>query len=293
MVVGLVAGAAMGIGLWLVARGLYPPEASLARALTDLERPRWAATTPGGRWQTRTTRWATAVVEGGAGDGSARRRDLAVVGRSVERHGLDKLTMATLGLGLPVGFSVVVAAGGVNMPTALAGVVALAAAAGGFVYPDVALRAEAAERRRDFRHALGAYLDLVTIILAGGGGVESALDGAANTGDGWAFARIRQALAVSRLNRESPWAVLNRMSEDLAVPELGELASSIGLAGDSGARVRQSLAAKAAAMRDHELADAHAAAEAATERMAGPVVVMLTGFIVLIGYPAVANVLTL
>lgn len=293
MLPGLVAGTGIGFGLWLVVRGLYPAPPPLTAALADLERPRWPDTGPTGTWHHRTSVWATTVVEAFGADLEGLRHDLAVVGRTLERHGLDKLTMATLGLGLPVVFTTIVALGGVTIPPVLVGVVALGGAVGGFVYPDLALRSEAAARRRDFRHALGAYLDLVTVILAGGGGVESALDAAANTGSGWAFARIRQALAVSRLNRESPWAVLNRMSDDLAVPELGELASSVGLAGDSGAKVRQSLTAKAASMRDHELTDAHAAAESATERMAAPVVVMLTGFILLIGYPAVANVLTL
>lgn len=286
--------AAMGMaGLLLIVRGYRPPPRPLAAVFTDLERPRWDAASTGAPWRTRASSLALALVDGSGRDSQALRRNLAVVGRSLERHALDKLAMAALGFALPVGFTVVVRLGGVPMPLGLAGVCALAGAGFGFVYPDVTLRSEAAARRRDFRHALGSFLDLVTIILAGGGGVESALEAASAAGDGWAFARIRRGLAVSRLNRESPWAVLARMAEDLDVPELAELASSIGLAGESGAKVRQSLAAKAASMREHELAEAQAAAETATERMSAPVVVMLLGFILLIGYPAIANVLAL
>ena len=244
-------------------------------------------------WKGRTRAAAVSLVEGSGRDLRSLHRDLAVVERTLERHAVDKLTMATLGLGLPIVITAVVSAGGVAMPPALAALASTLCAVGGYFYPDAALRSEAATRRREFRQALGAFLDLVTIMLAGGGGVESALDAASRSGEGWAFARLRRAIAVSRLNRESPWVVLNRMAEELAVPELAELASSIGLAGDSGAKVRQSLAAKAASMRTHELAEAQAAAETATERMSAPVAVMLTGFILLIGYPAVANVLTL
>lgn len=286
--------AALGTtGLLLIARGLRPAPRPLAAVFADLERPRWDTDETAASWRRRAPALAVALIEGSGRDLPALRSNLAVVGRSLERHAVDKLGMAALGFGLPVLFAVVVRAGGIALPVALVGLCALGALAAGFVQPDIALRAEAARRRRDFRHALGAFLDLVTIILAGGGGVESALDAGAGAGDGWAFGRIRHALAVSRLNRESPWVVLARMADDLDVPELRELASSIGLAGDSGAKVRQSLAAKAASMREHELAEAHAAAEAATERMSAPVVVMLLGFILLIGYPAVANVLTL
>lgn len=293
MIVPALFGALGMAGVLLVVRGLRPAPRPLAAVFAELERARWDTGEAPASWRSRASALGVALVEGSGRDLAGLRRNLAVVGRPLERHAVDKLAMAALGFGLPVLFTVVVRAGGVAMPAGLAGVCAIGCGAAGFVQPDVALRAEAARRRRDFRHALGAFLDLVTIILAGGGGVESALDSAASAGDGWAFGRIRHALSLSRLNRESPWVVLARMSEDLDVPELGELASSIGLAGDSGAKVRQSLAAKAASMREHELAEAHAAAEAATERMSAPVVVMLLGFILLIGYPAVANVLAL
>ena len=50
------------------------------------------------------------------------------------------------------------------------------------------------------------------IILAGGGGTESALSGAANAGDGWVFAEIRSALARLPDNRtptRTDWARLS------------------------------------------------------------------------------------
>src|SRR3546814_6359339 len=53
-----------------------------------------------------------------------------------------------------------------------------------FSVPDLTLRSQAEGRRRDFRHALGSFLDLVVIGLAGGAGVESALADAASIGRG-------------------------------------------------------------------------------------------------------------
>jgi tight adherence protein C len=65
----------------------------------------------------------------------------------------------------------------------------------------------------------------------------------------------------------------------------------VSLAGSEGARVRVSLEAKAVAMRRRQLTDAEAAAQAATERMALPVIVQFLGFLVFIGTPALAHVL--
>ena len=65
--------------------------------------------------------------------------------------------------------------------------------------PLASVRREAAARRQDFRHAVGAFLDLVSMNLAGGRGVPEALTAAASIGGGWPFARIRDALAFARL----------------------------------------------------------------------------------------------
>jgi tight adherence protein C len=94
------------------------------------------------------------------------------------------------------------------------------------------------------------------------------------------------------LRRETPWAALARLGEDLGVPELSELAASVGLAGTEGARVRASLVAKASSLRTHELSDAEAAAESASERMNLPIAVLFLGFLVFLGYPAVERIIT-
>ncbi len=164
-------------------------------------------------------------------------------------------------------------------------------AVAGFFLPALELRSQAAERRRSFRHALGCFLDLVAVRLAGGAGVESSLSDSAASGHGWAFAELRQALAEARLMGEPPWAGLARLGDDLDVSELRELAASAALAGDEGARVRASISAKAKALRVRGLADAEGAAQAASERMSLPIVLLLVGFIVFLGYPAINQVL--
>ena len=53
--------------------------------------------------------------------------------------------------------------------------------------------------------------------------------------------------------------------------------------------VRSSLAARAAALRSRQLAQVEALAQSASERMGVPTVALFLAFLVLIGYPAVAN----
>ena len=54
----------------------------------------------------------------------------------------------------------------------------------------------------DFRHALGAYLDVLVLLLAAHEGTESAMDLAARAGTGPAFAELRRAVSQARLSGE-------------------------------------------------------------------------------------------
>lgn len=291
MVTGLVFGAFAGFGVFLVVRGLFPAPRSVTDDIESLRRPRWEPTGTSGA-QARVNRVALGLLRLPGTDPESVDRDLAVIGKTVERHAIDKLTLLGLGAGLPLLVGVVTGLADVSLPIGVLALAVLFMGAGGWFFADADLHSDAATRRRDFRHALSVYLDLVNVMLAGGSGVEGALDDAASVGDGWAFVQLRQALATARLNRESPWTTFDRLSARIGVTELSELSSSISLAGDSGARIRESLSAKAVAMRDHELTQTQSEAEAASERMSLPLVAMATGFILLVGYPAVSQVLS-
>ena len=81
----------------------------------------------------------------------------------------------------------------------------------GWVYPDLPLNDEVEERQASFRHALSSYIDLVVIAdLAGGIGLETALNSAAEVGDGWAYAEIRDALTRARLTGRPVWERVRR-----------------------------------------------------------------------------------
>jgi len=218
--------------------------------------------------------------------------DLTLVGRSLDQHLGQKALVSLFGFALaPLG-TMAASLGGVGTGVVLPTVFSVMAGFAFFFVPDLALRREAEARRVEFRHSLGSFLDLVVISLAGGAGVESALRDAAGIGRGWAYVQLRDALEVTALTGETPWAALARLGRRLGVEELSELAASVSLAGTEGARVRESLAVKASSLRSHALARAETEAQSSTETMAVPVVLLFVGFLILIGYPAIDAVLT-
>ncbi len=286
----LAIGVFAGLGIILVASGLVPARIPLGEALYRLDAPP-VKHTGDSRWWVRAL--GTSLVGTAAGRLATRsvRHDLRILGRSPEEHVARHVAMLLVGLlWAPATFGIM-AAGGVDVSFVLPLWVSLVFGTVALAVPTLAVRSEAAERRRAFRHAFGCFLDLVAVRLAGGAGVDSALSGSAAAGDGWAFAEIRQALTEARLRGEPSWSGLASLGDAIAVPELQELAASAGLAGDEGARVRVSIASKARSIRVRGLADAEGAAQSASERMSLPVVLLMTGFIVFLGYPAVAQVI--
>jgi Flp pilus assembly protein TadB len=325
----MICGAGIGLGILLVIRGIFPRRIPLAIALNQLHGIEQVRAHRGGVHRGTVGHTSldqpsidqygihqysaqqSNVVDEFAVDGLAARAgrpvarylvnlpllptrvraDLAVLGRSPERHLAEKVTLGLFGLLLVPAFAGVLALGGTSIAWVVPLWAAVILAAGGFVLPDLGIHTEATKRRADFRHALGSFLDLVVIALAGGAGVEGALTEAAGIGSGWAFAPLRRALEEARLTRTPPWGPLGRLGDELGIHELSELAASVALAGAEGAKVRASLAAKATSIRSHALADAQANAEAMSERMSLPVVVLFAGFLLFVGYPALAHVL--
>jgi tight adherence protein C len=157
--------------------------------------------------------------------------------------------------------------------------------------PFLILKADAKERRQHFRTVIGTYVDLVVLSLAGGAGIEESLLSASAASSDWAAKRISKALLLARDTGETAWGALSELGRELDVPELGELSATLQLAGTEGARVRQSLSARAVSLRRHEQAEAESAANAMTERLFLPGTLLLLGFLLFIGYPAFSRIL--
>lgn len=295
MITPVVLGVGTGVGLWALAVWLFPPRPALGPALARITTPPAPPpllTSEDTGWASRLGRPAVVLLRAWGLPGERLARDLAVIGRPVATHLAEKATLTVAGLLLPALAQLVLALAGLSLGLEVPIIGGLVLAAAGFLLPDLHARSEAARLRAGFRHALSAYLDLVWITLAGGAGVDSSLYGAVAVGKGWAFEQIHRALDTARLTRTTPWTTLRQLGEELDITELTELAASVSLAGTEGAKVRTSLAAKAAALRTHQLTDAEADAHAATERMSLPVMALFMGFLAFIAYPALVQVLT-
>jgi len=212
--------------------------------------------------------------------------DLAVCRSSAAKITTERLICATICAAIPLVMFVVTSVGGAPLPLSLLLIASLALLVVGFMLPVLQLRTRAKMKRREFRTSLSAYLDLVSIMLAGGAGIESALVAASRVGDGPTFQLIAGSLDVARATRRSPWEILAIEGERIGIDELPELAATIKLGGEQGARMTASLVAKASSMRAKQLAEIEADANAATERMGLPMVLLFMGFLVLLGYPA-------
>jgi tight adherence protein C len=218
------------------------------------------------------------------------RADLAVLGRSLEGFLASTVLFAVGGLLFGPILATMAAAAGVTLGLTVSVGMALLFALLGALLPLATVRKEAASRRQDFRHAVGAFLDLVSMNLAGGRGVPEALTTAAQVGGGWPFSRLRDTLAFARLQGITLWAALGRLGEEVDIEELRDLSAALTLVADDGAKIRASLSARAATLRRRELAEAEGKAGERSQSMLIAQLLICFGFLLFLAYPAVYNI---
>jgi hypothetical protein len=136
------------------------------------------------------------------------RQDLALTGRTYEQVMTRKVLSAAAWLLLSLLLLVAVPAGA---PLVVAGLLAAAL----FFLSDLEARSEATRRRAEFRHALGAYLDLVALEMAARAAPAEALPAAAKVGTGWPLALIRDTLYRATRAGLDPWAALGELGSSL------------------------------------------------------------------------------
>jgi len=298
----MLSGALVGVGVLLVAWMLAQPSTSgpVALALLDarLERGRRDASLTVDRRHAEESprmrrvgaRIGDTLENQGYGLPRSLEVDLGMVGQSREMFLARTAGAALLGAVLP---------NAVLIPWALLGLVGFAVplwlilfgALAGALVPYSRLRKEAGEKRRAFRHMVSAFLDLVSMNLAGGRGVPEALQAASAISDSWGMIRIRDTLEAAKLQGTTPWAALGQLGEEVDVDELRDLSAALALVAEDGAKVRESLTARASSMRHRELADAEATAEARSQSMLVAQLLLCAGFLVFLVYPAIARIL--
>ncbi len=296
LVLQLLAGALVGAGILVVVRALVRPVQGVGATLARLDSGRRAqsavtksgAVDPRGRLDSvREGIGARLEAEATARgwEFSSARTDLAVMNRSMATHLGTKVLLAVAAVVWAPTMARYAGAGGLGVPL----VACLVVGAAAYKLPDVSLHREAEHRRRDFRHVMGSFLDLVAMNLAGGRGLPEALMAASTIGEHWAMVRIRQALSNARIVGLTPWEGIARLGHDLGVEELRDLASALGLAGDEGAKIRTSLMSRAESMRRKELADVEGAAGERSQSMLIAQLVVCFAFLIFLAYPAVTQ----
>jgi Flp pilus assembly protein TadB len=297
-----LAGALVGLGLFLLARALFPSKPDPMTAIARIDALRQQPASPTAQADAPKLKgFAKLRADLGASlnDFYIRqgwqirsvRADLAILDRSVEAFLATKLLLAAVGVVFGPFVFVVLWQVGVHFASAVPVWLSLLFGAVFFLLPDLEVRNLADEKRRDFRRVLGAYLDLVAMNLAGGRGLPEALMTAAEVSDGWALRRIRNTLSDARVTGVSQWTALSRLGDELDIDELKDLGAALGLVAEDGAKVRESLAARAETMRHRELADLEGKAGARSQSMLIAQMLLCAGFMVFLLYPAMARVM--
>jgi len=283
-----LAGALAGFGAWVMVTGWRPQPESLAAALGRFEprAPVATADASGLSWDNRLGALALRHVPALARLVARARADLRIVGSRPEDFAGETAVYCLFGLLLGPWLGAAVWVAGAPFPATIAGAVSLAAGATGLFLPWFTLRDKARARRAGFLHALIAYCHVTAMSLAAGRGVEQALTTAAAAGEGWAFTELRAALNAGYVRGETPWDSLGQLGADLGVPDLSQLASTIAMAGEDGAAVRETISTKASTISNRIGADAEQATQRATAQMGLPAVAIAAGFLVFLMYPA-------
>jgi Flp pilus assembly protein TadB len=215
--------------------------------------------------------------------------ELRLVQRSLDAH-LGALLAATMAgaLGPVVLLAALHAFGVVSLGVYVPAALALA----GLVVAPLLVHAAVAERARDvqtdLRFQLSAYLDVVTMLLAGNTGHEGALEQAARAGDGRLFVELRRRMREVGTTGRSLVEALGLAADELGLVELQQVAATTALSSSEGAPVARTLAAKCSTLRSTLATEQESEARLRTSRLTAPIVGMALIFMALVIYPALS-----
>lgn len=241
--------------------------------------------------QPRVGRWLSAELARRGVKYTTLRQDLALSGQSADVAMGRKVLLGVGGFVFGLLLTTIASFGGVDLPIGTPVAVAFGLAALFFFVPDLEARQAATKRRREFRRALGAYLDWVSLQMSGRAAAEQALPDAARIGGGWPLALIRHTVNGATRSGQDVWEALGELGQRIGVTQLVELGALVQLVSHDGAQVRDTLSARASSLRAEELADTQGIAGKRDQSMLMAQILLGVGFAVFLGYPAVVNFL--
>ncbi|ROO52724.1 hypothetical protein EDC02_7665 [Micromonospora sp. Llam0] len=280
----MLSGGVIGAGATLVASGLSPRQPALALVIDALSRPAPPA-------RTRSRRLDLALATPIMRLGLPRRStigDLAICERDPAQYLAQTFVLAVVALAGSGMLPVLLGLGG-QLPL-WAGLV------GAFLAVRVAqsrLHTEAEHRRAQMRATIAAMLDLVSGSLAGGAGIEQALDETLDELTGWSALRIRRELNSAAHTRGHArvrsWTALRELGRGIGVDELGELATGIEQA-SGGAPVAETMAQISRTMRSRAVAAMERSGRSRSAQMALPIMIFGFGYLILLLYGALTAI---
>lgn len=284
----LAAGAAVGLGIWIVVVGFVQPRPDLVGTLTA---PRPVA--PSRRVQAPVVgrqRWQAALeARMGRLQITVPQKDLAILGLSKGRFLMRRVGVALLLLLTGPLYATMFWALGLGLSFLFPQMLGLALAVVGWFAVGMTVRDRAAKRRREMRYALVSYLTLVALHRAAGLGMGAALSAAAEESPAWTFRRIGDRIAATAREGESPWVGLSELASELGINELADIASIAHTAGNRGAGVYSTLMARASSLRRELQKTEEAAAAATSTYLVLPMLLMLIAAMGFLAYPALIN----
>lgn len=305
----VVIGALLGLSLFAVVLTLAPPRPSVlvqlgrfdavhhqsGSGVIPVPRREQGGDTGNAALQLRAGRWlATELNRHGIGYRSLR-QNVALAGRSYEAVLGRKVMLAVVGF--LAGMAVLVVAQfdlGVALPFGTPMLVGLLAAVVFFFAPDAEIGKSAETRRWEFRQALLVYMDLVALHMSGQAAPSAAMTLASKSAGCWPVVLIRTTLLrASREPGRRGWAALADLGEQIGVTELRDLGLAMRLVADDGAKVRETLIARSATLREHLLAEEEGLAAERSQSMSMAQLLVAGGLIVFITFPAIMTVLQL
>jgi tight adherence protein C len=215
--------------------------------------------------------------------------DLHLVDRCPEEHVIRLVLAAVAGLVIPiVALSALQAAGLLSLGFFIPVLFALFCAAVGPVVVHSAVAEAAQAVRTDLRYQVSAYLDVVTMLLAGNTGYEGALEQASQAGDGRLFVELRRRMRESGARGSSLTDALKLTGTQFGMDELEQVAATAALSAAEGAPVAKTLSAKCATLRNALATEQESEARLRTSRLTAPIVGMALIFMGLVIYPALS-----
>ncbi len=280
----VLAGGVAGGGAALFVTGLNPPRPALVDVLDRLSRPPALPVTARRRLDL-----AVAAPLSRLGLPRLRtRKDLAILDRDPAEYLAQQIVIAVAGM-LVLGLLPVLWGLGGQLPLWLA----LLGAGMALRHTHTRLHTAAEARRDQMRETLSTLLDLVGGSLAGGAGVEQALDDTMDELSGWAATRIRRELHAAAQTRGRQrvhtWTALRELGAQIGVDELTELATATEQAA-GGAPVAETMAVVARTMRARTTAEMERQSHAKSAQMALPIMLFGLGYLIFLLYAAMGAI---